>query len=228
MKLYPARRTNVSKGVSDIDTPILSSWQTMASLSWWWPRGRIYTALIVPYDLELRPEKRYCLAMNQALLIVDVQNAFNPPPWLVSGLKRMTPHLMSVATVERHDENKTPFHRQLGWAPPADDECLLEVDHVFVKFGYAPSAETIRFLKARKLDRVLVAGIQTETCCLAAGFALFDAGLSPTLLTDLTVGSSLDRSGQLGIKLWQHHFRNVTTSQEIMEEIGRQTAAGKP
>lgn len=164
--------------------------------------------------------------MNQALLIVDVQNAFNPPPWLVSGLKRLTPHLMSVATVERHNEHQTPFQRQLGWTPPLNDDCLLEVDHVFVKYGYAPSPETMRFLKARKLSRVLVAGIQTETCCLAAGFALFDAGMTPTLLTDLTLGSSLDRSGQLGIKLWKHHFGNVTTSQEVLEELRRQTGAG--
>ncbi len=159
--------------------------------------------------------------MKQALLIIDVQSAFNPPDWLVSGLKQLTPHLLSVATVELHDESRTPFQRQLGWSPPAKDDCLLAVDHLFVKFGYGPSPGTIQFLSAQGLDRVLVAGIQTETCCLAAGFALFDAGMSPTLITDLTVGSSLDRSGQLGISLWKHHFRNVITSQEILEGGGR-------
>ncbi|MGG2477835.1 hydrolase, partial [Rhizobium sp. BR5] len=60
-----------------------------------------------------------------------------------------------------------------------------------------------------KLDRVLVCGIQADTCVLAAGFALFDAGLHPTLLPWLTVGSSLDRSGELGAKLWKHHFGAV-------------------
>jgi len=62
---------------------------------------------------------------------------------------------------------------------------------------------------------VLVCGLQTETCCLAAGFALFDAGLRPTLLTDLTVGSSLDRSGGLGVRLWEHHFKHTLTSTEL-------------
>jgi nicotinamidase-related amidase len=53
---------------------------------------------------------------------------------------------------------------------------------------------------------VLVCGIQADTCCLAAGFMLFDAGLHPTLLAWLTVGSSLDRSAALGARLWRHHF----------------------
>lgn len=61
--------------------------------------------------------------------------------------------------------------------------------------------------------------MQTETCVLAAGFALFDAGLNPTLVTDLTVGSSLDRSGQMGIELWKHHFRQVITTKELVAEL---------
>jgi hypothetical protein len=38
---------------------------------------------------------------------------------------------------------------------------------------------------------------------------LFDAGLHPTLLKWLSVGSSLDRSADLGADLWRHHFGNV-------------------
>lgn len=158
--------------------------------------------------------------MKQALLIIDVQNTFNPPDWLVSGLKRITPHILSVATIELHDEARTPFRRQLGWAPATADEFLVEADHRFIKYGYAPPAEAITFLKSQGLDHVLVAGLQTDTCCLAAGFALFDAGLAPTLITDLTVGSSLDRSGELGIRLWKHHFRNVTTSGDLLATFG--------
>jgi nicotinamidase-related amidase len=59
------------------------------------------------------------------------------------------------------------------------------------------------------VDRVLVCGMQADTCVLAAGFALFDAGLHPTLLKWLTVGSSVDRSGDLGARLWRHHFGSV-------------------
>ncbi|MNN34705.1 Isochorismatase family protein [compost metagenome] len=87
---------------------------------------------------------------------------------------------------------------------------------MFVKHGYGQSAEAIDYIRQLGVERVLVCGLQTETCVLAAGFALFDAGLMPTLVTDMTVGSSLDRSGKLGIELWQHHFRQVTTSAEVL------------
>jgi len=64
----------------------------------------------------------------------------------------------------------------------------------------------IQHLKDKGIKRVLVCGLQADTCCLAAGFMLFDAGLFPTMLKWLTVGSSLDRSAGLGAKLWRHHF----------------------
>lgn len=152
--------------------------------------------------------------MKQALLIIDVQNTFNPPDWLVAGICRLASRMPSVATLEVHDETRTPFERQLGWKPAANDESLVPANTLFAKHGYMPTPETIDHLRGMGTDRVLVCGIQTDTCVLAAGFALFDAGLCPTLITDLTVGSSLDRSGQLGISLWKHHFRHTTTARE--------------
>ncbi|NUU35406.1 isochorismatase family protein [Pseudomonas sp. C2B4] len=153
--------------------------------------------------------------MYQALLIIDVQPCFAPPQWLIDGILPLIGTMPSVATVERHDEAKTPFRKQLGWHPAPDDDSLIEADRVFIKHGYAPTPETIEYLKSLNVDRVLVCGLQTETCCLAAGFALFDAGLQPTLITDLTVGSSLDRSGGLGVRLWVHHFGQVVRLVEL-------------
>ncbi|NWA04511.1 cysteine hydrolase family protein [Pseudomonas gingeri] len=153
--------------------------------------------------------------MRQALLIIDVQPSFSPPPWLVDGIMDLIGRMPSVATVERHDESITPFQRQLGWHPAPDDDSLVPADRIFIKHGYAPSPATIAYLKGLEVERVLVCGLQTETCCLAAGFALFDAGLQPTLITDLTVGSSLDRSGGLGTRLWEHHFKHTVRSQDL-------------
>ena len=75
-----------------------------------------------------------------------------------------------------------------------------------------PPPDLIPHLSSLDVERVLVCGLQTDTCVLAAGFALFDAGLHPTLLSWLTVGSSLDRSGELGARLWRHHFGSVLAS----------------
>lgn len=147
--------------------------------------------------------------MRQALLVVDVQRCFSPPSWLVDNINTLLPYLPSAATVERHDEAVVPFWRQLGWAPAPDDECLVSVNRVFVKHGYIPTPNTLDYLRSLAVDRVLVCGLQAETCVLAAGFALFDAGLQPTLIGDLVTGSSVDRSGALGTRLWRHHFGQV-------------------
>ena len=111
----------------------------------------------------------------------------------------------------------TPFERQLGWKPGRADDSLVPTDRTFIKHGYLPPAAAIDYLRDLRVDRVLVCGIQAETCVLAAGFALFDAGLHPTLLKWLTVGSSLDPSGGLGARLWEHHFGRVLSRLDQVE-----------
>ncbi|MFG0917346.1 cysteine hydrolase family protein [Pseudomonas sp. CJQ_11] len=159
--------------------------------------------------------------MRQVLLIVDVQSTFSPPEWSIDGLRLLSANIPTIASVELHDERVTPFERQLGWHPAAQDESLIEADQVFIKHGYGPGTEMIKYLHGLGVQRVLVSGLQTDTCVLAAGFALFDAGLMPTLVTDMTVGSSLDRSAKMGIALWAHHFRQVTTSAEVLAELAQ-------
>src|SRR5471030_1813977 len=55
--------------------------------------------------------------MHQALLIIDIQPSFAPPQWLIDGIQKLIGTLPSVATVERHDESKTPFH---AWCYKSD------------------------------------------------------------------------------------------------------------
>jgi nicotinamidase-related amidase len=147
--------------------------------------------------------------MKQALLIVDVQPSFSIPMEILQGIKELSIMLPSVATVERHDESVTPFEGQLGWKPGKADKSPIAAARVFIKHGYLPPPAAIEYLRDLRMDRILVCGTQADTCVLAAGFALFDAGLHPTLLQWLTVGSSLDRSGDLGARLWEHHFGSV-------------------
>ncbi|HEY3599074.1 MAG TPA: isochorismatase family protein [Paraburkholderia sp.] len=157
--------------------------------------------------------------MRQILLVVDVQPSFGPPDWLVTDIRSLLGRVPSVATVERHDESRTPFERQLRWHPSVGDESLIAAGRVFVKHGYLPPLEAIEYLWNLAPERVLVCGMQTETCVLAAGYALFDAGLTPTLISDLTVGSSLDRSGKLGTELWRHHFGHVISMKALVAEF---------
>src|SRR5690606_3031133 len=104
--------------------------------------------------------------MRQVLLIIDVQNTFSPPGWLVEGIQKLAARMPSVATVEVHDESRTPFKSQLGWSPASNDHNLVRADRVFVKHGYIPSNETVDYLRSLNPGRVLVCGIQTDTCVL--------------------------------------------------------------
>ncbi|MBB5762224.1 cysteine hydrolase family protein [Methylorubrum rhodesianum] len=154
---------------------------------------------------------------RQALLVVDVQASFGVPEAVVAGIAALGRSLHTVATVERHDEAVTPFARQLGWTPPFDEAPLVPADRLFVKHGYLPPPALIEHFRALGVERVLVCGVQAETCCLAAGFMLFDAGLQPTLLRWLSFGSSLDRSAALGAALWRHHFGSVLDGPEELQ-----------
>ena len=151
--------------------------------------------------------------MKQTLVVVDVQPSFPVPMEILHGIRELSAILPSVAIVERHDESVTPFEGN-SWDgnPERHDESLILANRVFIKHGYLPPRAAIEYLRSLQMDRILVCGTQADTCVLAAGFALFDAGLHPTLLRWLTVGSSLDRSGNLGTLLWEHHFGIVLGS----------------
>ncbi|VVM76372.1 hypothetical protein PS639_02039 [Pseudomonas fluorescens] len=95
------------------------------------------------------------------------------------------------------------------------DKKVVALNRSAPPFSLFASPLFVEYLQSLKVERVLVCGLQTKTCCLAAGFALFDAGLQPTLITDLTVGSSLDRTGGLGVRLWEHHFKHTVTLDEL-------------
>ncbi len=146
---------------------------------------------------------------KQALLIVDVQPRFSPSPVLVENIKKLLPFMPSAATVQHHDEAKVPFLAQINWRANSEDACMFNADRVFIKYGYSPPPDAITYLRELQVERVLVCGLQTEACVLAAGFDLFDAGLFPTLIADLTAGGRNDPSGEIGIGLWKRHIGKV-------------------
>jgi nicotinamidase-related amidase len=73
--------------------------------------------------------------MRQALIVIDVQRCFDPPPWQIVAIADLASRLPTVATIERHDEEVTPFRAQLGWAPAPDDEALVPADRIFARWG---------------------------------------------------------------------------------------------
>jgi len=62
---------------------------------------------------------------------------------------------------------------------------------------------------------VLVCGLTGGEVRPAAGFALFDAGLQPTSITDPTVVHRWIEPGALGMRLWEHHFKHTERLSEV-------------
>jgi hypothetical protein len=60
-------------------------------------------------------------------------------------------------------------------ASAPDDDSLVQADRIFTKHGYAPSPETIEYLKSLKVDR----------------------------------------AAELGVRLWEHHFKHTLKSSEL-------------
>jgi hypothetical protein len=82
--------------------------------------------------------------MRQALLIIDLQPSIAPPQCLIDIIQTLIGTLPSVATIERQDESKTPFQKQLDWHPAPDDGSLIPADRIF-------NTDTHRCLKPSRI-----------------------------------------------------------------------------
>src|SRR4051794_27613318 len=109
--------------------------------------------------------------MRQVLFVVDVQASFSPPATLINNISSLLPLMPSVATVERHDESRVPFRRQLNWAPRPDDRSLIAAVRAFTNAGCSPPPEVIDSLPALNPARVLGCCSQADTGVLPARFA---------------------------------------------------------
>jgi len=134
---------------------------------------------------------------HRAVLIVDVQRAFEPPPRFLTKLRRYIRRFPCRIFTRYVNPAGSMFRRQLKQkccAPGSKDtELLLAAgpdDLVFEKSSYGLSAAHIRRLRRRKITRVTVCGQDTDACVLAVMFSLFDAGIECHLKEDMCWSSS--------------------------------------
>jgi nicotinamidase-related amidase len=124
------------------------------------------------------------MAPHRALLIVDVQRAFEPPPRFVEKLRRYSRPFPCRVFTRYVNPRGSMFRRVLKQkccAPGSEDtELLIEPspgDIVLKKSTYGLSPAAIRVLKRRKIRCVTVCGLDTDACVLGVMFSLFDAGI---------------------------------------------------
>ena len=127
--------------------------------------------------------------MSRFIFAVDVQPHFKPSPALVDQITRAGDQIPLVASIFVGDEQKVSFSK-LGKTPgPAEENCLVPTNNVFPHHGYLPPKELIDFLVGQQAEEVVVVGGFHDERLLAAGAALFDASIKPSLLPMLCYGN---------------------------------------
>ncbi len=125
------------------------------------------------------------MSPHRALLIVDVQRAFAPPPRFVARLERYAARFPCRIFTRYLNPPGSVFRRllkQKSCAPGTPDvELLVQPrpgDLVLDKRAKYGLTETqIRTLKRRRIRSVTVCGLDTDACVLAVMFSLFDGGI---------------------------------------------------
>lgn len=138
------------------------------------------------------------MAPRNALLIVDVQAAFEPPPAFLARLRRYSRRFHCRVFTQYINPAGSLFRRllkQKSCAPgSAESRVLLTPergDLVFEKRGrYGLSPRQIAQLKRRRIRRITVCGLDTDACVLGVMFSLFDAGIECHLKEEMCWSSS--------------------------------------
>lgn len=136
--------------------------------------------------------------MATPLLLVDFQHGF------LNEYTHHIPHRV-VQLIEHGDFDPIlatrfinieggPFHRFIGWhdvtMPPATDivpeiESFLEEELIFSKPGSVGMPDELAtYLREHEIERIAIAGIDTDMCVLKIALDLFDLSVEPIVLTD--------------------------------------------
>jgi nicotinamidase-related amidase len=137
------------------------------------------------------------MSPHRAVLIVDMQRAFPPPPRFLEKLRRYVRRFPCRVFTRYINPPGSMFRthlKQKCCAPgtediefliaPSDDDLVLE------KSTYGLTSAHIGILRRRKIKQVTVCGQDTDACVLGVMFSLFDAGIECHLKEDMCWSSS--------------------------------------
>ncbi|HUE76129.1 MAG TPA: isochorismatase family cysteine hydrolase [Chloroflexota bacterium] len=142
--------------------------------------------------------------MAEALLVVDVQEGFlneftHHIPERVARLIEGG-HYDPILFTRFINSPGSPYHRLLDWhgcerepetnlAP--EIARLVARGQIFVKAGFTGvSDELTGYLREQKIERISLAGIDTDMCVLKIAMDLFDLGIEPIVLNDCCASTS--------------------------------------
>ena len=171
------------------------------------------------------------MRLPACLLAVDLQAGFisGQTDWVPAAVRRFCdshPVEHRVFTRFLNPGGRGSFERVLGWAEMAggpDVELASEVaglptmtvdKHAYSPFLHTPLEGHLRSLGA---DEVMVCGVDTDACVLAAAVGLFDRGFRPVVLADLCASGGGRRLHADGLRILARQIgeSNVVTGAEL-------------
>lgn len=91
---------------------------------------------------------------------------------------------------------ESPFTKILGWKGATsieEQEIVLNVPSdakIITKNCYGISVDDINMMKKLGITEIEICGVDTDACCLAIAFNLFDKHIKPIILSDLCASTS--------------------------------------
>lgn len=160
--------------------------------------------------------------MNKALIIIDAQKYFLTEKTkfilkpIVKNIQEYLKHNRQkyskvFFTIFRNNEN-SPLWQISGWrdcAKSPDIDLFDELKNFSDKnnlvykniLSAAKSPKIINQIKNKNIQEIHLCGFDTDCCVLATAYDLFDLGIKPVILENLTWSTSKDRLHQYALKM---------------------------
>lgn len=147
--------------------------------------------------------------MKKVILALDIQNAMKSPEVIVTNVNKLAAKVPTLATVLVKSNN--PDARDLDWLDweaPESDKTRVHTKYAFEHHGYGIPEVVIKTLQKNNVEEVLVTGAHTEAFLLCAGFALFDAGFTASLVAPLCLTGQYHQH-TVTMKIWENSIGPV-------------------
>lgn len=161
--------------------------------------------------------------MNKALIVIDVQKYFLSEE-TIGIVKKISDYLKNNSqkysviyfTIFKNDSN-APLWKISGWQdcinPPDIDICdeikaFTNNNNLFYKnlLSAAKVTQITQGIRENNISEVRLCGFDTDCCVLATAYDLFDQGIKPVVLKNLTWSTSKDKLHNPAIKMFARNI----------------------
>ena len=98
------------------------------------------------------------------------------------------------------NDSDSPYTKLLNWngiTNEKEQELILDIPNgakILTKNCYGLSCDNIKLFKDLGITEIEICGTDTDACCLAIAFNLFDNNIKPIILSDLCASSSRNKN----------------------------------